>query len=167
MSVKSIKLGAIALLTSVCGFATAPAFAQNAASVVQTSDQSTTQVGSGNVSVQGNVQTGVVTQNGSPYYGIQCFAAPCPTAGINGASVIQSNDQNATQIGHGNTSIQGNSSTANVFQGSAPYYPYYPSNPTNINGAMVYQGNVQNAGRYGYGNTSAQGNAATAVVGQH
>jgi hypothetical protein len=167
MSVKSIKLGAIALLTSVCGFATAPAFAQNAASVVQTSDQNTTQVGSGNVSVQGNVQTGVITQTGSPYYGVQCFVAPCPTAaGINGASVIQSNDQNATQIGNGNTSIQGNSATANVFQGGAPYYPYYPA-PSNINGATVYQGNVQNAGQYGYGNTSAQGNASTAVVGQH
>jgi hypothetical protein len=164
MAVKSIKLGAIALLTSICGFATAPAFAQNAASVIQTSEQNATQVGNGNVSVQGNVQTGVVTQTGSPYYGIQCFAAPCPTAGINGASIIQSNEQNATQIGNGNTSIQGNAATANVFQGGSSYYPYYPSN---INGAMVYQGNMQNAGQYGYGNSSAQGNAATAVVGQH
>lgn len=165
MAVKSIKLCAIALFTSVCGLATAPAFAQNAGSVIQTSDQNATQVGSGNVSIQGNVQTGVVTQTGSPY-GVQCFVAPCPTGGINGASVVQSNQQDVHQQGYGNTAIQGNSSTATVSQGgSYPYYPYYPYG--NINGATVFQGNQQNVDQYGIGNTSAQGNAATANVQQH
>ncbi|MBW4528823.1 MAG: hypothetical protein KME18_27295 [Phormidium tanganyikae FI6-MK23] len=165
MSVKSIKFCALALLTSVCGFAAAPAFAQNAASVIQTSDQNATQVGSGNVAIQGNVQTGVVTQAGGYPYGVQCFVAPCPT-GINGATVLQTNQQGVTQQGYGNTSIQGNSSTANVLQGSAgyPYYPYYPSG---INGATVLQGNQQTVDQYGVGNSSVQGNGSTAIVDQH
>lgn len=165
MSVKSIKFCALALFTSVCGLATAPAFAQNAASVIQTSDQNATQVGSGNVAIQGNVQTGVVTQTGASPYNVQCFVAPCPT-GINGANVVQANQQDVHQQGIGNTAIQGNASTATVSQGglSFPYYPYYPYG---INGATVLQGNQQSVDQYGIGNSSVQGNAATANVGQH
>ncbi|MER3434802.1 MAG: hypothetical protein C4288_15610, partial [Leptolyngbya sp. ERB_1_1] len=127
MSLQSIKFGALAVFTSLCGLATTPAFAQNAASVIQTSDQNATQVGSGNVAVQGNVQTGIVTQTGATPYGVQCFVAPCP-GGINGANVVQTNQQGVIQNGIGNSSIQGNSSTATVLQGGTvyPFHPYYP-----------------------------------------
>lgn len=168
MSVKSFKLCALAVVTSICGFAAAPAFAQNAASVIQTSDQNAVQNGSGNVAVQGNVQTGVVNQTGGgvPYPGIQCFVAPCPTTGINGAVVVQDNHQNIDQYGIGNTAIQGNSSTANVLQGSNPYpFPYYPG--SGINGATVLQGNAQNAAQIGVGNSAVQGNSGAATVSQH
>jgi hypothetical protein len=167
MSAKSMKSAAFALFASVLGFATAPAFAQNAASVIQTSEQNTVQNGSGNVSIQGNVQTGVVTQTGSPYgYGVQCFVAPCPGGGsINGASVVQQNQQDVAQFGYGNTAIQGNSSTANVHQGGYPSYPY--SYPSSINGATVGQFNQQNIGQFGFGNSAIQGNAADAHVTQH
>lgn len=166
MFAKSIKSSALALFASVFGLAAAPAFAQsvNGASVVQTSDQSTVQNGSGNVSIQGNVQTGIVTQTGSPY-GVQCFVAPCPSAGINGASVVQQNQQGVAQFGYGNTAIQGNASNATVNQGNYPYYPY--SYPASINGATVLQGNQQNVGQFGFGNNAAQGNAANAQVTQH
>jgi hypothetical protein len=165
MSIRSIKLGALVLFTSVCGLAAAPAFAQNAASVIQTSNQNATQVGSGNVAVQGNVQTGIVTQTGGYPHGVQCFAAPCPS-GINGASIVQANQQDVTQHGIGNTAIQGNAATATVTQGG-PSYPFYPYSPYGINGATVMQGNQQIADQYGIGNSSVQGNAANAIVHQH
>lgn len=164
MLAKSMKSSAFALIASVFGFAAAPAFAQNGASVIQTSDQNTVQQGSGNVSIQGNVQTGVVTQAGSPYgYGVQCFVAPCPSGGINGASVVQQNQQDVAQFGHGNTAIQGNSSAATVHQGNFgfPYTPY------SINGANVIQDNQQSIGQFGFGNNAVQGNAADAQVIQH
>lgn len=163
MSTKSFKSCALAVVTSICGFAASPAFAQNAASVIQTSDQNVVQNGSGNVAVQGNVQTGVVNQLDVPYAGIQCFVAPCESAGINGATVVQDNQQNIGQFGVGNTAIQGNSSTANVLQGSGSYLsPYYPA--VDVNGSQVLQGNAQNATQFGVGNTATQGNSAAAVL---
>lgn len=162
MSAKSLKSCALAVVTSICGFAVAPAFAQNAASVIQTSDQNVVQNGSGNVAVQGNVQTGVVNQLDVPYAGIQCFVAPCD-AGINGATVVQGNHQNAGQFGVGNTAIQGNSSTANILQGNGSYVsPYYPA--VGVNGSQVLQGNDQTAIQFGVGNTAIQGNSAAAAV---
>lgn len=165
MFAKSFKSCALAVVTSICGFAAAPAFAQNAASVIQTSDQNVMQNGSGNVAVQGNVQTGVVNQLDVPYAGIQCFVAPCESAGINGATVVQGNHQNIDQVGVSNTAIQGNSSTANVLQGLGSYpFPYYPS--VDVNGSQVLQGNAQTATQVGVGNTAIQGNAADAAVSQ-
>lgn len=165
MSAKSFKFCALAVVTSICGFAAAPAFAQNAASVIQTSDQNVVQNGSGNVAVQGNVQTGVVNQLGGdvPYAGIQCFVAPCQLPGVNGAAVVQGNHQTIDQIGVGNTAIQGNSSTANVLQGLGSYpFPYYPT--MGVNGGQVLQGNAQTATQVGVGNSAVQGNAADATV---
>ncbi|NDJ16991.1 hypothetical protein [Myxacorys almedinensis] len=168
MSAKLVKSCALAVFTSICGFAAAPAFAQDAASVIQSSDQNIVQNGSGNVAVQGNVQTGIVNQvgNGVAYPGIQCFVAPCPVSGINGATVVQGNHQNIHQVGVGNTAIQGNSSAASVFQGAGGYpFPYY--GVPGINGAQVVQGNVQDAAQSGVGNTAIQGNSAEAIVLQH
>ncbi|HTL89484.1 MAG TPA: hypothetical protein VL134_08780 [Leptolyngbya sp.] len=166
MSAKSFKFCALAVITSICGFAAAPAFAQNAASVIQTSDQNVVQNGSGNVAVQGNVQTGVVNQTDVPYAGIQCFVAPCEIGGINGATVVQGNHQNIDQVGVGNTAIQGNSSTANVLQGLNSYpFSYYPAG--NINGSQLLQGNAQTAAQVGINNSAVQGNSTAATVSQH
>lgn len=153
-SVKNLSISLFSLLSAT--LLSAPVFAQNAASVIQTSNQNATQVGQGNVSVQGNMQTGIVTQNGTPfYYG----------SGINGAVVQQDNHQETHQVGIGNSAIQGNVSTANVQQGTPGYPFYYPA--SGINGATVVQGNHQGIGQHGYGNTAVQGNATDATVVQH
>lgn len=154
---KAIKTSFFGLLSAA--LMTAPAFAQNAASVYQTSAQGTEQAGVGNVSVQGSLQSADVTQSGSPYV--------YPYGGINGANVVQGNNQQAGQVGYGNTSIQGNSATATVTQGSptAPWFPGYPT--PGINGANVIQGSNQGAFQFGAGNSSVQGNATDATVTQH
>jgi hypothetical protein len=161
-----------AIKSSLFGFLSialmsAPAFAQNTASVTQTSDQSVTQQGNGNVAVQGNVQTGIVNQNGHPYGGIQCFAAPCP--GTNDATIHQANQQSIDQQGNFNQAIQGNMATATVNQGGMPFtYPYYPfgSHPFGSNSAAVNQTNGQSVTQVGHGNQASQGNAASATVNQ-
>ncbi len=153
-TLKAIKSSLFGLLSAA--LMTAPAFAQNATSVVQNSNQGTEQAGIGNVSVQGSQQTADVTQVGSPYV--------YPYGSINGANVVQGNNQQAGQIGYGNTSIQGNSTAATVTQGS-PAFPGYPV--PGINGANVVQGSNQGAFQFGAANTSAQGNATDATVVQH
>jgi hypothetical protein len=136
---KAIKTSFFGLLSAV--LMTAPAFAQNAASVVQQSAQGTEQAGVGNVSVQGSLQTADVTQAGSPLV--------YPYGGINGANVIQGNAQHAGQIGYGNTNIQGNAATATVTQGT-PTSPWFPGYPTpGVNGATVMQGSEQGAFQFG------------------
>jgi hypothetical protein len=155
---KAIKSTFFGLLSAT--LMTAPAFAQNAASVVQNSAQAAEQVGVGNTSVQGNLQSADVTQSGSPY--IYPFGSS-----INGANIVQGNSQHAAQVGYGNTSVQGNSSTATVAQGS-PTYPWFPGYPTpSVNGANVVQGSQQGAFQFGAANSSIQGNAADATVTQH
>lgn len=155
---KAIKTSFFGLLSAA--LMTAPAFAQNATSVYQTSAQGTEQAGVGNVSVQGSLQSADVSQAGSPYV--------YPYGGsINGANVVQGNNQQAGQIGYGNTSIQGSSATATVTQGS-PTSPWFPGYPTSgINGANVIQGSNQGAFQFGAANTSVQGSAADATVTQH
>lgn len=161
---KNLKLSFFGLLSAT--LMSAPAFAQNAASVTQLSGQSADQVGVGNTAIQGNLQSADVHQGSSyfPYgYG----------ASINGANVVQGNHQQADQYGFGNTAIQGNSATANVNQSPSTTYPYpvYPSYPypgyPNVNGASVLQGNGQTASQFGAFNSAIQGNAADATVQQH
>ncbi|HTL89485.1 MAG TPA: hypothetical protein VL134_08785 [Leptolyngbya sp.] len=153
-SVKTLSISLLGLLSAT--LLSAPAFAQNAASVVQTSDQAATQVGQGNVAIEGNVQTGIVTQTGVPFpFG----------GGINGAVVQQGSHQGVEQVGIGNSAVQGNVTTADVLQG-APGYPFYYPTP-GINGATVLQGTQQGILQTGYGNTAVQGNATDATVTQH
>ncbi|BAS56743.1 MULTISPECIES: hypothetical protein [Leptolyngbya] len=154
---KAIKTSFFGLMSAV--LMTAPAFAQNAASVVQQSSQGTEQAGVGNVSVQGNLQTADVTQLSSPVYPYG--------ASINGANVIQGNSQQAGQIGYGNTNIQGNATSATVTQGT-PTSPWFPGYPTpGVNGANVVQGSQQGAFQFGGFNSSVQGSATDATVTQH
>lgn len=157
---KNLKLSFFGLLSAT--LMSAPAFAQNAASVTQVSGQSTDQVGIGNTAIQGNLQSTDISQTGNPsyFYG----------SGANGATVGQSNNQYAGQYGYGNSAIQGNASSATVTQGSTPIYPGYPIYPApvpNFNGASVLQGNGQGASQVGAFNGAVQGNAATTNVQQH
>lgn len=157
---KAIKSSFFGLLSIV--LMSAPAFAQNSASVTQTSDQSVTQEGNGNFAMQGNVQTGIVNQNGYPYGGIQCFIAPCP--GGNDANIHQTNQQSIDQQGNYNQAVQGNMSHATVHQGGMPFpFPYYPFGN---NSAAVTQTNGQDVNQVGHGNQATQGNAASATVNQ-
>lgn len=113
MSARFLKFCALAVVTSICGFTVAPVFAQDAASVIQASDQNIVQDGSSNVAVQGNVQTAVENQaedSSSP--SVQCFAAPCKNRRRHGVTVVQINRQSINQFGEGNTAIQGDSATA-------------------------------------------------------
>ncbi|MER3477377.1 MAG: hypothetical protein C4287_13895 [Leptolyngbya sp. ERB_1_2] len=154
---KAIKTSFFGLLSAV--LMTAPAFAQNATSVVQSSSQGANQVGAGNVSVQGSSQTADVAQVGSPYV--------YPYGSINGANIVQGNHQQADQVGYGNTSIQGNSNAATVTQGTT-IAPWFPGSPVpGVNGANVVQGNNQGALQVGTANSSIQGNLADTTVVQH
>ncbi|NDJ16992.1 hypothetical protein [Myxacorys almedinensis] len=154
-SVKAIKLSVFGLLSAA--FVSTPAFAQNAASVVQTSEQSAAQVGLGNVAIQGSQQTGIITQTGAPFF---------PVGDINGAVIHQGNAQGVTQVGAGNSAVQGNVTTAEVLQGSTVYpFPYYPA--PDINGATVLQSGSQGVLQHGLGNAAVQGNSTDATVIQH
>lgn len=150
--VKACMMGLVA--TASFGVLSFPAHAQNGASVIQTSDQSAIQAGSGNTSVQGNLQTGVVTQSGYPF-----------GTNVNGAFVGQGNSQNAAQVGFGNSSVQGSAQNANVHQSSNPYYPYYPSTP-GINAANLNQLSGQSALQLGTGNAAVAGSSQTADINQ-
>ncbi|MBW4538416.1 MAG: hypothetical protein KME43_04630 [Myxacorys chilensis ATA2-1-KO14] len=153
-SVKSLSISLFGLLSAT--LLSAPAFAQNAASVIQTSEQDAAQLGQGNVAVQGNMQSGIVTQTGVPFpFG----------GGINGAVVQQDSEQGVAQVGIRNTAIQGNVTTADVLQGTPGYPFYYPA--PGINGATVLQGSHQDVLQAGHGNSAVQGNATDATVIQH
>jgi hypothetical protein len=163
---KNLKLSFFGLLSAT--LMSAPAFAQNAASVTQLSGQNAAQVGVGNTAIQGNLQSADVNQHGSSYFPYSYGT------GINGANVVQGNHQNVAQYGFGNTAVQGNSATANVHQSPSTTYPYpaypsypYPGYPTSVNGASVLQGNGQAASQFGAFNSAIQGNAADATVQQH
>lgn len=154
-TVKTIKVSLFGLMSAA--LMAAPAMAQNGASITQVSDQNAVQVGHGNTSIQGNMQTGVITQSGGYPGGYPVY----PFGGtINGASVLQGNSQNATQIGVGNSSVQGNSAQAIVDQGGYLVYPY----GSGINAANIGQVSNQGALQLGTGNTSVQGNAANANI---
>jgi hypothetical protein len=148
-------LSALALVT--------PAFAQNAGSIVQTSDQTAMQSGYGNVSVQGSAQNANLNQMGY---------------GINGTSILQGNQQAAGQFGNFNSSVQASQQNAHVTQDAGyyptpygyPAYPTYPTYPTypsyDVNGANVTQLNGQLGIQDGVGNVNVQGSDAQAVLGQ-
>lgn len=153
-SVKTLSISLFGLLSAT--LLSAPAFAQSAASVIQSSNQNATQLGQGNVAIEGNMQTANVDQAGVPFpYG----------GGINGANVEQYSNQGVDQVGIGNSAVQGNASTADVRQGT-PGYPFYYPTP-GINSATVLQANEQEILQNGYGNAAVQGNAADATVTQH
>ena len=113
MSARFLKFCALAVVTSICGFAVAPVFAQDAASVIQASDQNIVQDGSSNVAVQGNEQTAVENQAEDEFSpSVKCFAAPCKNRRRRGVTIIQINRQSINQFGAGNTAIQNDSVTA-------------------------------------------------------
>lgn len=131
---KNLKLSFFGLMSAT--LMSAPAFAQNAASVTQLSNQDATQVGVGNVAVQGNAQSATVTQSpttypyypnhpgypshGYPSHGYPSHGYPSypsyPSTGVNGAVILQGNDQDATQIGGFNSAIQGSAADATIQQ---------------------------------------------------
>lgn len=154
VSVKTLSISLFGLLSAT--LLSAPVFAQNAASVVQSSDQSVTQVGQGNQAIQGNLQTANVTQTGVPF--------PFSNED-NSAFVLQNSQQQIDQLGNANSAIQGNAATADVRQGT-PKYPFYYPTPSS-NDAIVQQANHQNIRQHGYGNTGIQGSATDASVIQH
>lgn len=153
VSVKTLSISLFGLLSAT--LLSAPAFAQNGASVIQSSEQNTAQVGLGNVAIEDNAQTGIVTQTGAhfPFNG-----------GINGAVVQQESEQVVRQLGIGNSAVQENVGTADVLQGTPGYPFYYPA--PGINGAKVLQADDQNILQNGYGNDAIQDNTTDATVTQ-
>jgi hypothetical protein len=113
-SLKPFKTGLFGLLTATTfGLLAVPSYAQNTATVDQSSTQTATQVGVGNTAVQGSIQTGNVTQDGSPYW----FGY-----GSNDATLNQANTQDVSQNGFGNNAAQGSIQQADILQGSSPLY---------------------------------------------
>ncbi len=145
----------LALLTIAAGigFVSAPVRAQNAASVDQVSGQYTTQVGSGNSSVNASGQTGIVSQK-----------QPTIGSGVNAAHLFQGNSQEALQQGWGNTSVQGSAQSDTIKQGNS--YPYYPYSG-GINAADLSQRSTQGLGQLGTGNNAVQASDQRSFVHQH
>lgn len=65
-SVKTLLISLLGLLFAT--LLSAPAFAQNAAFVIQSSNQNVTQLGQENVAIEGNMQTANVAQTGVPLW---------------------------------------------------------------------------------------------------
>lgn len=152
MHLKTHLLGLIAI-TAAFGFVSTPARAQNAISVDQTSGQSTTQIGGGNSSVNGSVQSGIGSQQ-QPAFG----------SGVNAAHLGQGNFQGALQSGWDNTSVQGSVQSGTIKQGNSnPYYPYSGG----INATDLKQSSGQGLGQLGVGNSAVQASEQNATVHQH
>jgi hypothetical protein len=80
-----------------------------------------------------------------------------PAFAQNGASVIQGSSQNSTQIGEGNTDVQGSVINGAVIQNGDSYDP-------SVNAASLQQFNQQNSLQYGEGNTSVQGSVINGEI---
>jgi hypothetical protein len=116
-----------AIKSSLFGFLSialmsAPAFAQNTATIDQTSDQQITQHGYANTATQGNLNSANVNQGTPGYYPPVYYPFGHEP---NTATITQDNHQKIDQKGDYNTATQGNMNTANVNQGF-PGYPSYP-----------------------------------------
>ena len=134
---KNTCLLGLITIAAAFGFVSTPARAQNAASVEQTSGQFTTQVGSGNSSVNGSVQSGIVSQKQAPF-----------GSETNAAHLGQGNGQAALQSGWGNSSVQGSVQSGTIKQGNSnPYYPYSGG----INATDLKQSSGQGLGQLGVG----------------
>jgi hypothetical protein len=105
------------LTATTVGLIATPSYAQNTATVDQSSNQSATQVGAYNTAVQGSVQTGIVSQDGYGYpYGFGY--------GSNAATLNQANTQDVSQYGIGNNAVQGSIQQGGISQqSSSPYFP--------------------------------------------
>ncbi len=152
MRMKTCLLGLITIATAF-GFVSTPARAQNAASVNQQSGQYTTQVGSGNTSVNANAQTGIISQQ-QPTFG----------SGVNGATLGQDNYQGALQLGHYNTSVNASNQAGTISQGhSYPYFQYGGG----INAAGVTQRSGQAVQQSGIGNSGINASGQSTDIQQH
>ena len=141
-------------IAAAIGLVSAPARAQNAASVGQSSDQQTVQAGYGNTSVQGSNQTGIVSQKQFPPF----------SYGVNAANLGQVNSQGALQQGYGNTSVQGSAQTGMIKQGNS--YPSFPYS-SGINAADLKQSSGQGLGQLGTGNSAVQASDQSTAIHQH
>jgi len=140
-------------ITAAFGLVSTPARAQNAASIDQSSGQSTTQIGGGNSSVNGSVQSGIGSQQ-QPAFG----------SGVNAAHLGQNNFQGALKSGWGNTSVQGSVQSGTIKQGNSnPYYPYSGG----INATDIKQSSGQELGQLGVGNSAVQASDQSTVLHQH
>jgi len=151
---KNTCLLGLITITAAFGFVSSPVRAQNAASVDQSSTQSTTQLGYGNSSVNANNQTGIVSQKQAPF-----------TSGVNAATMSQNNAQGAFQAGYGNSSINANNQTGIVSQGHS-YQQYFPHNG-GINATGITQQSGQAVGQSGIGNSALNSSNQGTTVQQH
>jgi hypothetical protein len=149
---KTCMLGIVTIAAAI-GLVSAPARAQNAASVGQSSDQQTVQAGYGNTSVQGSAQTGIVSQKQVPFGN-----------GVNAAGIGQDNSQGALQQGYGNTSVQGSAQTGIIKQGNS--YQHFPYSG-GINASDLKQSSGQALGQLGIGNSAVQASDQGTAVHQH
>ena len=152
MRMKTCLLGLITIATAF-GFVSSPVRAQNAADVNQSSGQSTTQVGSGNSSVNASNQTGIVSQQ-----------QPAFSSGVNAANLGQDNAQGALQLGHYNTSVNASNQAGTISQGhSYPYFQYGGG----INAAGVTQRSGQAVQQSGIGNSGINASGQSTDIQQH
>jgi hypothetical protein len=148
---KTCLLVSLGIATAI-GLVSSPVRAQNAASVDQSSGQYTTQVGSGNSSVQASDQSGIVSLHQFPF-----------ASGVNAAHLGQVNSQGASQQGWGNTSVQGSVQTGTIKQGNSSHFPYGDG----INAADLNQSSGQGLGQLGTGNSAVQASDQNTAVHQH